>query len=67
MDRQLDFVGTALAVLGMLVCVVTVLTRLSGSFYLAGFELGPVLLGGIVLLLVAVLAKLQVLLWRSSR
>jgi len=67
MDKLLDLAGTILAALGLLVCTATVLTRLTGGFYLAGFELGPVMLGGIALLLVAALAKLQVLIHRTSR
>jgi hypothetical protein len=61
MNRLLDAAGTLLALLGLLVCAAAMLTRLSGSYYLAGVELTPLLTAGIALLLMAALAKLQLL------
>lgn len=61
MNRLLNTAGTLLALLGLLVCAAAVLTRLSGSYYLAGIELTPLLTAGIALLLMAALAKLQLL------
>jgi len=66
MTALLDRVGTVLAVVGLLVCAVAVFTRLGGAFYLAGFELGVLFNGGIALLIMAVLAKVQVLIFRAN-
>lgn len=61
MNRLLDMGGTLLALLGLLVCAAAMVTRLSGAYYLAGVELTPLLTAGIALLLMAAVAKLQLL------
>jgi hypothetical protein len=59
MDKLLDLVGNIAAVLGMLVCLVAGLFRLSGSYYVFGFEAVTLFTGGIALMVFACLAKLQ--------
>ncbi|HSP01640.1 MAG TPA: hypothetical protein VLN90_09300 [Thioalkalivibrio sp.] len=54
--------GDLLIFVGVLVCIAPVLMRLAGHYYLLGFELGTVLLGGIAILVMACLARLEVLL-----
>ena len=61
MNRMLDLVGTALGLLGVLVVVVSVATRLGGHYYLFGIETRAWLIGGIALMVMACLAKLHVL------
>jgi hypothetical protein len=59
MNRILDFVGSVVALTGVLVCLVAGVVRLSGSFYVFGFEAQTLFLGGIALMVMACLAKLQ--------
>jgi hypothetical protein len=66
MTPLLDRAGTALALAGLLVCGIAAITRLGGVFYLAGFELGVLFNAGVALLVLAVLAKVQVLVSRSG-
>jgi hypothetical protein len=47
MQNNLFQAGRAAGVLGILVCVVAVGTRLTGSYYLAGVEAGSLLQAGI--------------------
>ncbi|HMV04597.1 MAG TPA: hypothetical protein PKA30_03510 [Accumulibacter sp.] len=53
MEGLLLLLGRAAGVLGLLVCVVAGAVRLSGSFYLAGFQVGTLLQTGIGLVVVA--------------
>jgi hypothetical protein len=59
MNRILDIVGNVAALAGILVCLVAGVVRLSGSFYVLGFEAQTLFLGGIALMVMACLAKLQ--------
>lgn len=54
--------GDLFALAGILVCIAPLVARLSGQYYLFGFELKTVLLGGMLLLLLACLARLELLL-----
>ncbi|TVS10644.1 MAG: hypothetical protein EA417_18810 [Gammaproteobacteria bacterium] len=65
MDKILDAAGNLLALAGIIVCSITVLARLMGTFFLAGFELKVWFLVGIGILVTALLAKVQVLLIRQ--
>jgi len=47
MQNNLFQAGRAAGVLGIVVCVVAVGTRLTGSYYLAGVEAGSLLQAGI--------------------
>ena len=67
MDKIFDSIGNLLALAGILICAFTVLTRLMGSYFIAGFELKVWFLVGIGVLVTALLAKVQVLLLRQQR
>lgn len=59
--KIIKIVGDLLVLAGLLVCVAPVVTRMMGNYYLLGFELTTVLLGGIALLLLACVARLELL------
>ena len=61
MKELLEKLGNAAAVLGVALCFVAGLARVAGLFYLAGFELMSLFLGGMGFMLGACLAKLHVL------
>lgn len=62
--KIIKFVGDLLLLSGIIVTVAPVLVRLSGRYYLFGFELTTILLGGVALLLLACLARLELLIRR---
>ena len=62
MKKVCQVVGNIVAVLGILVCVVAGLTRLAGSFYILTYPAITLFTGGIALMVMACLAKLQQLL-----
>ncbi len=65
MQQLIKWSGHAAAVLGILCCLVAVLSRLSGSFYApGGAEAMSVFLLGVGLMVFACLAKLELLLQR---
>lgn len=53
--------GDLLAIAGILAFIAPILVRLGGQYYLFGFELKTVLMGGSALLLLACLARLELL------
>lgn len=59
MDRVLRIVGNVLAVLGVLICLLSGLARLAGGYHLLGFETMTLYIGGIGIMVMACLAKLQ--------
>ena len=59
MDNMLGIVGNIAGVLGVLVCAVAGIFRLSGSFYVFGYEAQTLFIGGIALMVMACLAKLH--------
>ena len=67
MDKILNTIGNLLALGGILICGITVLARLMGSFFLVGFELKVWFIVGVGVLVTAVLAKVQVLILRQQR
>ena len=60
--KIIKLVGDLLILSGVIITVAPVLTRAMGRYYLFGFELTTVLLGGMALLLLACLARLELLL-----
>ena len=46
MNGALLWLGRTLGMIGLLVCAIAVLVRLSGSYKYAGFEIGTLFLGG---------------------
>ena len=61
MKKTLERLGNVGAILGVSLCVVAGLARVAGFFYLGGFELFSLFIGGMGLMLGACLAKLHVL------
>ncbi len=59
MDNMLGIVGNIAGALGILVCAVAGIFRLSGSFYVFGYEAQTLFIGGIALMVMACLAKLH--------
>ena len=59
MDNMLEIVGNIAGALGVLVCAVAGIFRLSGSFYVFGYEAQTLFVGGIALMVMACLAKLH--------
>ena len=65
MNQAVDGIGTALGTVGVLVCVLAVVLRFAGSYYLLGTELRMWLLGGIALLAMGCFAKLHAMTTRG--
>jgi len=62
MIETLKVGGNIAALLGLIICIVAGATRLMGEHYALGFETITLFNGGAVLLVVASLAKLELLL-----
>ncbi len=61
MTSLLSNLGSIIAFLGILVGLIAGVTRLTGSYYLAGYGLQSLLLAGMGLLLVGCFLKLEAL------
>ena len=59
MNKLLDFAGNIAAALGILICLVAGVTRLTGSYYVLGYEAITLFIGGIALMVMACLTKLH--------
>ena len=59
MNKLLHFAGNSAAALGILICLVAGVTRLTGSYYVLGYEAITLFIGGIALMVMACLAKLH--------
>ena len=62
MQQLLNYTGNTTAGLGVLLCIAAGLTRLMGSFYLAGYAATTIFSVGTGLMVFACLVKLQALL-----
>ncbi len=60
MQKLIQTVGNIAAILGIAICLITGLMRLSGQPVVFGFEAITLFIGGIALMVMACLAKLQV-------
>lgn len=58
MNKLLDLAGNIAAALGILICLVAGINRLTGSYYILGHEVITLFIGGIALMVMACLAKL---------
>ena len=58
MSKLIQMAGHLAAILGLAFCLVTGLTRLSGNYYVIGFEASTLFVGGIALMVAACLARL---------
>ena len=61
MQKVIKVLGDSAAILGIAICLVTGLLRLSGLPVIFGFEAITLFTGGIALMVFACLARLQVL------
>lgn len=59
MDKILEIIGNVAAVAGILTCLIAGVARIGGSYHLLGFEAVTLFIGGISLMLMGCLAKLQ--------
>ena len=59
MDKIFNISGSILAVIGVMICLISGVARLSGSYYLLGFEVMTVFVGGTGVMVMACLAMLQ--------
>lgn len=59
MDKLIEMAGNIAAVLGILICIVSGLSRVTGNFYILGYEAMTLFIGGMGLMLMGCLAKLQ--------
>ena len=59
MRQVLNRAGSAAGVAGIMVCAVSGAVRVSGGFYLAGFESTTIFTAGMGLMLLACLLKLE--------
>ena len=60
MKKLIQTVGDIAAILGITICLVTGVMRLSGQAVVFGFEAITLFIGGVALMVMACLAKLQV-------
>lgn len=58
MKQLMTMGGYLAAVLGLLMCAVSGLTRVAGTYYLAGFETLTLLQGGVALMVLACVLRL---------
>jgi len=58
--------GNLAALAGIVLCAIAGGARLFGSFYVLGFEAATLFLGGVALLVLACLAKLQLLIMKGE-
>lgn len=61
MKQLMTIGGNVVALIGVLACLVAGLARVSGHYYLFGYEAMTVFMGGVGLMVAACLAKLQAL------
>lgn len=61
MDTVMVWAGNLAALVGVAICAIAGLTRLTGSFFMSGFAVGTLFLGGMALMVLACLIKLHLL------
>ena len=61
MKKYIELVGNVTAIIGIIICVAAGLVRLSGNYFVFGFETQTLFLGSIAIMVFACLAKLHVL------
>lgn len=67
MERLISLAGNLLAVIGLMICLGAGLVRLSGNFHLFGYSAMTVFMAGTGLMVMACLAKLELLLLRGRK
>jgi type IV secretory pathway VirB2 component (pilin) len=66
MNRAIEHLGNSAAALGILFCVIAGAARVTGLFYIVGFEVMTLFVVGMGLMLMACLAKLHLLSARAQ-
>ena len=61
MKKYIELVGNVTAIIGIIICVAAGLVRLSGNYFVFGFETQTLFLGSIAIMVFACLAKLHLL------
>ena len=61
MNKYVELIGNVAAITGILVCLAAGLIRLSGNYFIFGFETQTLFLGSIAIMVFACLAKLHLL------
>jgi hypothetical protein len=59
MEKSIDTIGNVLGIIGILVCLTAGVVRIAGSYYLLGFEMVTLFIGGTSIMVAACLAKLH--------
>ncbi len=59
MNDSLEWLGNSAAVVGILICLLTGVVRVTGSYYFLGFEALTLFIGGTALMVFACLVKLH--------
>jgi len=67
MDRLISVVGNMAAIIGLLMCLISGAVRLMGDFHLSGYSAMTIFLTGTAFMVLACLAKLEILLIRLHR
>jgi len=67
MERLILLAGNLAAVIGLVMSLGAGVVRLSGYFHLYGYSAITIFMAGTGLIVIAILAKLEVLLMRSSK
>lgn len=67
MERLILLAGNLLAVIGLLMCLGAGVVRLSGHFHLYGYSAMTIFVAGTGLIVMACLAKLELLLLRDRK
>jgi len=66
-ERLISLAGNLLAAIGLMICLGAGLVRLSGNFHLFGYSAMTVFMAGTGLMVMACLAKLELLLLRGRK
>ena len=67
MQQILNITGSTAAVIGILLCAISGLARISGLYYLAGYQSTTIFSVGTGLMVFACLVKLETLLARQNQ
>lgn len=67
METVLLWIGRLAGVVGVIVCLIAAGARLSGAFWIGGFQAGTLFLAGIAAMTLGCLALLMVLMMRTNR
>jgi len=67
MGKTLEILGSIVGVIGILICLISGLVRVTGGHWFFGFEAFTLFIGGIGVMMVACLAKLQAITLQLNR